>query len=241
MKKKPSLFLRRALILLIAALALALLCFVLWRAFGRSGETSPVDLPLPRGDEDTAPSTAPVLPQAADVTPETVLAVLRTIPQVRSYSRVLMVDVFWEGGAGSDVIICWARGDELRLRSGDRELLSTPQGLWVWYSNSKKAFAAAAARAEHSRLMRILDWETLLTEPDSEITAAAYTEFEGERCVYVAVRGGAFGYVSELYVSLDTGLLIAADSFEGEKCVYRMRAVSQDISTPDESLFIPPV
>ncbi len=54
------------------------------------------------------------------------------------------------------------------------------------------------------------------------------------------MRGGAFGYVSELYVSLRTGLLIAADSYEGEKCVYRMRSGGLELSTPDESMFVPP-
>lgn len=241
MKNKAGVLLRRALLTLIVLAALAVLGFVLARAFGRGAETASVELAPPRTDENAEESAAPFLPQAADVTPETVEAVLRSIPAARSYSRAVMADTFWEGGSATELLLCWVRGDSLRLKSEERNLLSTPDGLWVWYDDAPEVFSAAAARAEQTRCMRLLDWETLLSEPDAEIVAASYTEFEGERCVYVSVRGGAFGYVSELYVSLQTGLLIAADSYEGEKCVYRMRSGGLELSTPDESMFAPPV
>ncbi len=232
-------FLRRAVIWLIALLALALLVFMLLRAFGKAAETSAVELPPPRAASDETATPAPILPQAADVTPETVTAVLKTVNAVRSYSRVVFVETFWEGGSATEAILTWARGDSLRLRSGERNLLATPDGLWVWYDASDEVFSAAAASAERTRYMRVLDWETLLE--GGEIVAAAYTEFEGEPCVYMAARGGAFEYVTEIYVSLRSGLLVAADSYEGEKCVYRMRSGELDISTPDESYFVPPV
>ena len=232
--------LRVALILLIALLALALLAFMLLRVFGRSAETPAVELPPPRAEEVEPATPAPDLPQAAEVTPETAVAVLRTLDAAASYSRAVFVDTFWEGGGGSEVILCWVKGDSLRLRSDSRNLLATPAGLWIWYGDGEAVFAAgsAAAAADYARYQRCLDWEPLLE--NSEIVAAAYTSFEDEPCVYVASRGGAFDYVTEIYVSLRSGLLVAADSYEGEKCVYRMRSGSLDLSTPDESWFVPP-
>ena len=230
--------LRRAVLLLIVLLALALLVFVLLRAFGRAAETSTVELPQSRTDDTDTVTPVPFMPQTADVTPETVKAVLHTISPVRSYSRALLVETYWEGGGTTEVILTWVRDDSLRLRSDARNLLATPDGLWLWYDDADAVFSANAT-AERDRYMRILDWETLL-DGETEIVAAAYTEFEGERCIYAASRGGAFDYVTEIYVSLRSGLLIAADTYEGEKCVYRMRSGSLEITTPDESWFIPP-
>lgn len=240
MKAKGARFLRGAAISVIVLAALAVLGLTLWRTFGRGAETSSVELPLPRADEQASASAPPMLPQAADVTPETVEAVLRTIPSVRSYSRAVFVDTFWEGGSAAEVILCWVRGDELRLRADEKNLLATPDGLWVWYEDGPGLFSAQAAAAERARYMRLLDWETMLSGDGCEIVAAAYTDYEDEKCVYLSVRGGAFDYVSELYVSLRTGLLLAADTYENEKCVYRMRSGALEITTPDESLFVPP-
>ncbi len=239
MKNKGAAFLRGAVLTLIVLAAVAMLGYMLWRAFGQASETAPVSLPPPRADEQTEASPAPFLPQSADVTPETVGAVLRSIPRVRSYSRAVIAETFHSGGSMTEVLLCWVRGDSLRLRTDEKNLLSTPDGLWVWYDDEPEVFASQrAAEAERMRYMRLLDWETLLE--DGEIVDAAYTDFEGEECVYVAVRAGAFDYVSELYVSLRTGLLIAADRYEDETCVYRLRTSGLEISTPEDSRFEPP-
>lgn len=233
----------RLLLLLVILLSAALLVFIVLRHYGAAAETASVVLPAPpeeeaEGNVGAAPSA---LPQAADVTPETVWAVLQTLSPVRNYSRAVIVDTFWEAGSGTELLLVWARGDSLRLRSDGegKNLLATAEGLWVWYDDAPEVFSAPAADRELGRYQRILSWETLVTE-DAEIAAAAYTEFEGERCIYAAVRSGAFDYVTEVYVSLESGLLVAADSYEGEKCVYRMRSGSLEISTPEEKWFSPP-
>ena len=239
MRAEGRRFLRGALLLLVVLAALAAVGVVLWRTFGHGAETAAVVLPPPRSDEETELHPVPYLPQTADVTPETAAAVLRTVSSVRSYSRTVTVETFWEEGSGTETIVCRARDDALRLCSGGKNLLVTPDGLYVWYDDAPALFSAPAADAERTRYMRLLDWETLLAQ-GGEIVAAAYTAFEGAPCVYLSVRGGAFDYVSELYVSVENGLLLAADTYEEEKCVYRMRSGDLDISTPDAAWFTPP-
>lgn len=239
MKTKGAAFLRGAVLTLIVLAALAVLGFAARRTFSQASGTAAVELPPPRPDEQNVGPTA-TPPLSADVTPETVVAVLRTIPPVRSYSRAVIAETLWEGGSSTEILLCWVRGDDLRLRAEGKNLLSTADGLWVWYDDAPEVFAApAAAAAEKTRLMRLLDWEALLSA-EGEIVGAAYTEFEEEPCVYLSVRGGAFDYVSELYVSIETGLLVAADRYEDEKCVFRLRTSGLEISTPDESRFVPP-
>ena len=63
------------------------------------------------------------------------------------------------------------------------------------------------------------------------VSAAGYEEREGTPCVYIEYRGGALdGYRQRYWVSVDTGLLTAAEILSGDDLVYRMSA--QILQTP---------
>lgn len=71
----------------------------------------------------------------------------------------------------------------------------------------------------------------MLSLDQTQITAAGYEEREGTPCVYIEYRGGALdGYRQRYWVSVDTGLLTAAEILSGDDLVYRMSA--QILQTP---------
>lgn len=222
-------------------LALALFILLLVKFTGDGGDSTPeVRLPLPvesgrpSGDDPEAGSSLTI----ADVTPETVLDVLATLSRADSYARELTVETFWDGGSGTEEISVWARGNSLRLVSGEKNLLLTEDKLWIWYTGGNKVLYGEA-EAQADRYQRILTYEDLLTG-SYEITDAGYTQLRDEPCIFVEYVSGAFGYRDRLFISVANGLLIGAETLGGDKVIYRMSSGPVDISTPSDEIFAPP-
>ena len=61
-----------------------------------------------------------------------------------------------------------------------------------------------------------------------------------DRCIYVEYIDGSDTYVNRIYVSVSTGLLMGAEAYEDNVLIYRMYVSDLELSTPDESIFVPP-
>ena len=232
---------RRILLLLVILLALGLLAYALFHLLGPAAETPEVLLPPPAetASDPDAPGDENALTLAA-VTPETVLQVLAELQRADSYVRSLTLETFWEKGGSTETIQVWAKGDSLRLQSGEKNLLLTEGRRWLWYADDFRVLSAPEeAGPQFDRYQRLITYETLLEERP-KIDEAGYTDFNGEPCIYVQYRGGSFGYVNELYISVTCGLLMGSETWDGETCVLRMTSGPVQISTPEDSVFTPP-
>lgn len=222
-----------------ALLILVLLVFLLQYFTNKDDEMPKIILPPPAtqsGNDDGSESRLTV----ADVTPETVVEILRELSRADSYARELTVETIWAEGSGTETLSVWAQGGALRVTSGKRNLLLRDEGLWLWYSDDSRVRTSKRdALAQADRYQRILTYEDLL-DGEHEILEASYTALEGEPCIFVAYRDGAFDYLNRLYVSVASGLLVAAETYDGETCIYRMSSGTVDLSTPDETLLTPP-
>lgn len=85
-----------------------------------------------------------------------------------------------------------------------------------------------------------MSYEEVLGLDSSAITDAGYIRLEDEMCIYVRYSSGEFGYDNVCYVSVDTGLLMGSEIYDGSKLIYRMSSTAPDISTPDDSIFTHP-
>ena len=47
-----------------------------------------------------------------------------------------------------------------------------------------------------------------------------------------------FDYLDIYYVSLDTGLLVGAEQWDGDTLIYRMTAGEAELSAPSDQLFL---
>jgi len=231
--------------LLAAAVAIALIfIMLLYFGFGRE-ETAQVLLPSPAasGSPSEGPESASGSLRKIEVNPETVRIVLANLPRIDGYSRSISVETFWSEGSGVTSLSVWSLGGSERITVGEglsaQNILLQNGTVYVWYDDPSRAYSGKAASDDADRWQRIYSFEALLSE-DIEITGAGYADYDGEPCVYASFKSPAFGYDCKLYVSVETGLLIGSETYEGGKPVLRMSSSALDINPPDSSLFAVP-
>ena len=232
---------KRLLPWILALIALALLAVLLVVLLtDEEGNELEVLLPPPAesGDASISNPDGDRL-TVAEVTPETVLDVIATLSRADSYARELTVETFWSGGSGTETISVWVRGNALRLTFGQKNILLTENTLWIWYSDDSEILRTEASAAEADRYQRMLTYEELLTG-EYEITDAGYVQWQAEPCIFAEYISGAFGYRNRVYISVSNGLLMGAETLDGDTLVYRMSSGPVDISTPEETFFLPP-
>ncbi len=238
---------RRGVVLpVILALALAAAAGVLLLLARVSPpETPPVRL-------SAAPVSAPpVSPppeqpgaRVVEIAPDTVQTVVALLRRADSYSRTLTVQRFWSGGSAETVYRVWVRGDSTRVcvPDGDAEkhILLRGAEKWIWYSDAPGLYQGPARDADADGYQSVPSYEDVLALPPEAILDAAYTDYDGQTAVYVRYVSGNLGYETACYISDENGLLIGAETYDGEVLIYAMRSGPVDISTPDEDLFAPP-
>jgi hypothetical protein len=96
------------------------------------------------------------------------------------------------------------------------------------------------SRGDADKYQHLLTYEDILTLDPDQITDAGYTEYGGESCIFAEYRAGTLGYIYRIYVSVKTGLLMGAESYDGNTVIYRMTSDIPDISTPPDEVFALP-
>ena len=180
-----------------------------------------------------------------EVNPETVQAVLATLNRPESYSRTLQVFQFWDGGGRSAEIRVWVRSGAVRLNiiGADREVNYLLEGevLTLWYGSDmsrRYTYAGADARLGDS-LQRIPTYEDILSlDPACILEAGCACSEDGKWRILVTAKDSDFDYLDIYYVSLDTGLLVGAEQWDGDTLIYRMTAGEAELSAPSDQLFL---
>ncbi len=211
-----------------------------------SRKTAEVHLPeiQDRLPEHTGAAVPRELTQV-EVNPATVQAVLATLNRPDSYSRTLQVYQFWDGGGRTADIRVWVRNGAVRLNivGAEREVNYLLEGdvLTLWYGSDmsrRYTYAGADARLGDS-LQRIPTYEDILSLDPASIREAGCTSAEdGKWRIMVTAQDSEFGYLDIYYVSLDTGLLVGAEQWDGGTLIYRMTAGEADLSAPSDQLFL---
>lgn len=229
---------------------LALLVVILLLTWGGHRQSGRIVLPEsqagasgPDGEEAGSRLNAVV------IDPETVRFAVSVLSRPAAYSRTQTVETFWSGGSGSSVTQVYVSGQRTRLdttlpdggvrhtvvdASADRTL----SGVWyddetVWAMLGSQALTADQAG-------RMLTYEVVRDLPPESIALADYREEYGENCIYVETLADADGYQDRYWVSVGSGLLVAAERLWEDSLVYRFTTGELDISPQEESLFLPP-
>lgn len=237
---------RKALLYaLIALLAAGLVYLVLRLSPTASVDTAAVILPTPAAGIDEAPGgTAQSENRVISVTPETVQAAVGMLSRAGSYSRMINVETFWTGGSAVRLINVSVNGERARLTVSDsrgvKNVLISGGELWIWYPDSNSVYHGPAGASDADEYQGLLTYEDILQLDPASISDAGYTDYNGENCIFAEYAGGELGYVSRFWISVDTGLLMGSETYDGEQLVYRMSSSVPDVSTPDESVFTPP-
>lgn len=230
---------------LIVLLAAGLVYLVLRLSPTASVDTAAVILPTPAAGIDESPGgTAEAESRVISVTPETVQAAVGMLSRAGSYSRMIIVETFWNGGSSVRHINVSVNGERARLTVSDprgvKNVLISGGELWIWYADSDSVYHGPAGASDADEYQSLLTYEDILQLNPASITDAGYTDYNGENCIFAEYASGELGYVSRFWISVGTGLLMGSETYDGEQLVYRMDSSVPDVSTPDESVFNPP-
>lgn len=162
------------------------------------------------------------------VKPDTVQSVIATLYRGTSYSRTVTVEQIWSGGSGissSSVYVKdgWTRVDTDCADGTVRHSITNGEKTYIWYDAETDYFEGNAGGFTADNEQSIPTYEDILHIPVEEILTADYRSFGGENCIYVETRLSAETKLC-WWVSVSTGLLTAAEKYEGDMLVYRMSA-----------------
>lgn len=234
---------------LIATLVAALMAVALFSAFSINWfhKTPSVILPT----LTPTPSATPAAPGAGDysrveVTTDTVQRVVATLERPESYARTITVETVGEDGNVGQTTA------QVVVDGGWTQVMTTlPDGRvchsivgeekrYVWYDDQRSWQEYPARERSADLSQRLPTYEDVLALVQSDIVDARYANSGDLPCVYVAVEEEELGYVEEYWVSVDTGLLVRAESRKGEEVFYRMSGYTVETpATPGLTFSLP--
>lgn len=171
-----------------------------------------------------------------EVTPETVQSVIAKLDRYGSYQRSVVVE-YLDGTEilGSLIALVavdngWTRAD-VTGQNGLVEHTIVGEGTrWLWYDDSADYIAAPAVESAADLAQRLPTYEDVLALNQEQIIAAGY-ESRGELpCVYVEVEQEALDYLERYWISVESGLLVSAETVKNGQVVYRMS--SYQVTSP---------
>ena len=221
---------------IIVVTIIILIALAMFASFGRSLfalNTPQVILPSSSGGTDDPAGSQSGSGQyhPVAVTAQTAPSVVATLARPESYYRELTVETFWDGGSSSVQVQVWRdegwAHSRQTLPSGVvRHDLTGDGVLYYWYEGSSKYQTAPADEFTSDLSQHIPTYETVVEMDPNWITGAGY-ETKGEMpCVYVQVQLPDSPLIQRYWVSVDSGLLVCAESEEEGTLVYRMTAYS---------------
>ena len=235
-------------------LAVIIACVVLIAvlySFGLNLFIQTPEVEVPRLDESSDPEQVSADPEAGgipvEVTAETVQLVVASLNRYESYSRTVSVSYFQSGETlGAITAQVWADGGWTRtdttLASGVVECAIVGDGqIWLWYDGQDEVYQGPATDRSADLAQRLPTYEDVLELDPAGITAADYVERDGQNCVYVEFSQEELGYLYRYWISVDSGLLIAAETESEGDVVYAMSSygVTSPLSDSQERFVLP--
>lgn len=226
---------------IIIAITVTLLVVVaMFASFGPSlftGDTPQVVLPAQDSsqsstDPDTSGEDHVNQFLRVEVTPGTVQSVIASLSRSTSYYRDVVVENFWEEGSSTITNVQfwtdngWSHTTQTLPSGLIRHDLVGDGQIYYWYDGDHTWLTAPADEQAADLSQRIPTYETVLNLEPESITATGY-EMQGEiPCIYVQVQQPVEGYTDRYWISVDSGLLVRAESLEHDTCVYTMSALT---------------
>lgn len=223
-----------------------LMIFVLLLAHGSLRESGGIVLPeMPADSSATADEGTSSGMNVIAVTPETVQTAIDTLARPVSYQRQQTVETFWSGGSGKTVSQVSVSGDYTRVDSTLADstaahMLVIAGTAALWYDDETDWVTLTSQEFTGDIAQRMLTYETVLDLPVADILEADYRERDGVYCIYVATREDENGYAEQYWVSVSSGLLLAAERTQGGELIYRFTAGEPVSEAPIASLFLLP-
>ena len=185
-------------------------------------------------DQNTADSGALSL---VTITPKTVQTAVATLHRPDQYRRTITIEQFWDGGSGTyevNVLVYspWTRTDRTLPNGRTRHTITDGETTYVWYDGDETAYSGPAAGITADNEQTIPTYEDVLDLSMKDIAQADYRTISDVNCIYVETEELDGGIVLRYWISVDNGLLAASEKLVNDETVYRMGALTADLSAP---------
>ena len=197
--------------------------------------------------EETQPGESGLMSDAIDrieIRPDTVQSAIETLARPQQYGRSVYIERYYSGGSAAQQTEVFVSGDWTRLDTplpgGEvRHVISDGKTSYIWYGSSKEYYSGAAALSADEE-QNIPTYEDILTLDVHRIALADYRLLETTDCIYVETAPDDGGYTERYWVSLGSGLLVAAEKVRADEVVYRMAGMTLDTETVRTDAFTLP-
>lgn len=227
------------------AAAIIIVIVVMLKLLSPTSYNLAISVPSPAGTSSTSASSDGK--KHLDVTPETVQTALKTLSRADSFSRTYSIKSYWNNGANESdsTLKMWQKSKNMRLNISEnntaKNILVRDNKLYVWYDGVNGVFSSelsdSALSSETDKFSRLVTYEDIYNVPSGDITDAGYRDENSQSCIFAEYKSSDGNYVNQIYVSIDSGLLVSTYIHEGTALVYSMESVSSEISTPADDIF----
>ncbi len=226
----------------IAAVVVVIIAFLIIN-YGPTDNSHVITMPSPAASSGSVSGDDGI--SRVEVNPETVKTVLGTLVRAESFYRTYTIKTFWDGGESESSLSYWQKGENIKLRIAEnkssRNILVRGDELYIWYDSSSSVFnsklSESSVSQEIDRFSGLVTYEEIMDIPQENILGAYYVDKSGQACIYVEYVSGELNYVNHLFVSVDSGLLVSSEKFDGDKLVYSMESTSSELTTPSDDVF----
>lgn len=185
------------------------------------------------------------------ITEDNVQNVIATLKRPDYYTRSVQIEIMYEGGVSPPYEIRTSVGNgatALKISSPgisvNKNIVIAGGKVYVWYDGDKTPYVRPAESPEDEKkssdeYQMMMSYEDILKLDKSSITAAGYMEYgdNGEKCIYVQYVTKLLNYKVKCYISVESGLLIHAEMYDGDTLIYKMTTFDFSRAEPDPSVF----
>lgn len=206
-----------------------------------------VTIQMPVVETDPAAAhDAPGGVEVITVTPLTVQNVLAELERPESYSRTIVVERFWDGGNDINIFAVAVRDGATVTKTAasgtlpGKTTLVTGQSAYTWYDGDSEAYVRGADIEDGDRFQMLPTYEDVLKLPVSAITEASFITENDAGIIDVRYITGELGYRTECRISIELGLLVSVEIYDGDTLTFRMTAGECSTELPAAELFVLP-
>ena len=180
-----------------------------------------------------------------EIRPDTVQSAIATLERPTLYRRTLTVQQFWSGGSGTqeETVTAaggWTRVDRTLAAGQVRHIVTNGENTYLWYNRQTAVQTVPTNGITADMEQHSPTYEDVLELPTDQITQADYRTVNGVNCIYVETAADEAGYVLCYWVSVETGLLVAAEKQQNGETVYRLWQTEQDLEPEVDEDFVLP-
>jgi hypothetical protein len=189
--------------------------------------------------------------ERVEVTTDTVQDVIATLTRPESYSRTVKIEKFYgenQKSASFNISTAVYKGvTALRMEEAgtDKTIIVGDDAIYIWYERDSEPYkgplgSSGDGTRTSDEYQMIVTYEDILSLDQKNILDAYYGDYDGQYCIVVTYQSGLLGYITRCYVSVELGLLVGAEQYDGGKRIFRMTAGPCDLSEPDQSMYALP-